>query len=97
MGGPDRIPAGLVHATDGEGAGVRRDRAGQHVHERRLAGSVVTDQADALTGFHLQIDTAQGANSTIGFLDADKIGQARGLGAHGDGITASGSVDRTRG
>ena len=46
----DAVAGGRVRAVDPMIARVRRQRAGQHVHQRRLAGAVVADQADALAG-----------------------------------------------
>ena len=43
-------PTGDVSVAELDGAGSRQIEAGEHVHERRLAGAVRPDEADDLMG-----------------------------------------------
>ena len=52
---------------------VRRARAGQHVHERRLAGPVVADQPDALAAPDGEINAVERANGAELYFDALQI------------------------
>ena len=54
-----RRPRGDVLAGELHRAGVREVEAGQHVHERRLAGSVRPDQADHLVPVQLHRHAAK--------------------------------------
>ena len=51
-------------------AGVGRAGAGQHVHERRLAGPVVADKADAFAALDREIDAVESADGAVMLLDA---------------------------
>ncbi len=77
-------PAGAhVPGADGDGAFVRQQRAGQHVHERRLAGAVVAHEADALARLDPQVDAIERAHRAEGLLDPlqarDRAGTSRHL------------------
>ena len=61
---------------------VGRQHPGQHVHERRLAGAVVADEADALADVDVQVDPAQGANCPKGLLDALEPCEGRAVSTH---------------
>ena len=52
----------LFGAADDDAAGVGRDAADQHMHERRLAGAVVADDPDALARGDVEADAVKGAH-----------------------------------
>jgi hypothetical protein len=49
-------------------AGIERRQAGQCLEQRRLAGAIAPDQADALAGFDRQVDPGQQGMVTVGEL-----------------------------
>ena len=49
-------PTGDVAIAELDGAGSRQVEAGEHVHERRLAGAVGPDEADNLPAVELEGD-----------------------------------------
>jgi hypothetical protein len=46
-------------AADEDSAGIRREQAGDHVQQRRLAAARMADQGDELTLADMQVDVAQ--------------------------------------
>ncbi len=54
-------------------AAVGRQRAGEHVHQRRLAGAVVADEADALAGADGEVDAVERANGAEMLFDAVQL------------------------
>ena len=49
-------------------AGIEGRQAGQRLQQRRLAGAIAPDQADALAGFDRQVDPGQQGMVTVGEL-----------------------------
>ena len=82
VGGTHGIVPGLVGATDGDGAPVGRQRAGQHVHQRRLAGAVVADEADAFAGCDGQVHPGKRMNGAEILFDAVQHSQVCRACAH---------------
>ena len=66
--------AGRVDANDAsideDPAGIGRLRAGQNLHERRLAGAVLTDQRQHFAGIELQRNVIQRPHPGKRFPDA---------------------------
>ena len=48
-------------------------RAGEHMHQRRLAGAVVADEADALAGADGEIDAVKRADGAEMLFDAVQL------------------------
>ena len=46
------------------------------MHQRRFAGAVVTDDADALAGDEREIGAVQSPDGAVGFFDADEIDES---------------------
>ena len=63
----------LFLAADDEPTAIRRDAAVEDMHQRRLAGAVVTDDADALTETERKIGAVQSPDGAVGFFDTDEI------------------------
>ena len=61
---------GLGLAADRDRAAVGRGDAGEHVHQRRLAGAVVADEADALAGRDREVDAVERPDGAEMLLDA---------------------------
>ena len=59
--------------VDADDAGVGRDDAAQHLHQRRLAGAVLADQADDLAGADRQAHVVQRQDARIALPDADQL------------------------
>ena len=49
---------------------VGRKRPGEHMHQRRLAGAVVADQAHAFAGATGEIDAGKSADGAEALFDA---------------------------
>jgi hypothetical protein len=50
-----------------------REDAAQHVHQRRLAGAVLADEADDLAGAHGEAHGIQRHDARIALPDADQL------------------------
>ena len=73
--------AALKSAADRELPPIRRARAGQHVHERRLAGAIVADEPDAFPGPDKKVhavECADGAEMSFDAVQLDDIVFAHG-------------------
>ncbi len=66
----------LFLAADDEPTAIRRDAAVEDMHQRRLAGAVVTDDADALAGAKREIGAVQSPDGAVGFFDTDEIDES---------------------
>ena len=60
----------LLAAVDGDPAAVGAKRAGEDVHQRRLAGAVVADEPDAFAGVDREIDAVERADGAEMLFDA---------------------------
>ncbi len=78
-----RSPVRLFLAVDDEFAAIRRDAAVEDMHQRRLAGAVVADDADALAGDKRKIGAVQSPDGAVGFFDADEIDERSARVRHG--------------
>ena len=65
-----RAVAVLLVAADVDAARVGRGAAGQHMHERRFAGAVVADEADAFARGDLETDAVKRADGAERLFDA---------------------------
>ena len=75
--------APLLLARDDEPSAIRRSAAGQDMHQGRLAGAVMADDADAFACTDREIDAVQSADSAEGFLDAVEVDERRAAARHG--------------
>ncbi len=66
-----------VLAIQPDRAGGRRHHAAQDLHQRRLAGAVLADQADHLARPDRQIDRGQRHHARVGLGDPDQIEHGR--------------------
>ena len=62
-----------LFAADHEAAVVGRDGPVQDMHQRRLAGAVVADDADAFPRRDTKIDAVQSPDGAVGFFDAFEV------------------------
>ncbi len=54
-------------------AAVGRDAAGQHMHQRRFAGAVVADEADAFARGDVEADAVERADGAERLFDAVQV------------------------
>ncbi len=73
-------PRRHVLAADHDLAGVGGNRAGQDAHHRRLACTVLADEADDLTPVQRQIVHVEHAHRAVDLLHADQAGDRGVLG-----------------
>ena len=66
-------------------AGVALIGAGQDLHQRRLAGRVVADEAEDLAGIEHEVDVAQRLHGAERLLDAAHLDDGLRLAASGIG------------
>src|ERR1700751_4407952 len=64
--GADAVIRGCI-ALDDDAAAARGHRAREHIHQSRLAGPVISDQAHGLAGDKREIDTGQRLHDTETF------------------------------
>src|SRR5208337_469317 len=76
-------PAALLLAGDDEPSAVRRHAAVQDVHQRRLAGPVVADDADAFAFGDGKIDAVQSPDGAVGFRHAPEVDERSAAARHG--------------
>jgi hypothetical protein len=64
-------------ALDLDATPIGRERACEHLHERRLAGAVVADEPDALAGRDVEVDAFESAHGAEVLLDVAQLDSAR--------------------
>ena len=69
------IPAGLALAAHQDLAARRLNRAGKHLDQRRLAGSIVTEQTHDLAAIDVKIDAADREHAAIALGDILELDQ----------------------
>jgi len=67
-------------AVEAQRAGVRRDGAADHLHERRLARTVLAEQAVDRAGAHAQARAVERAHAAVGLRDAVGLKHGRATG-----------------
>jgi len=67
----------LHRALDRDAAAVGRERAREHLHERRLARAVVADEAHALAGRDVEVDAFERADGAEVLFDAVQVDDER--------------------
>ena len=80
--GPHGRPGRLFAAIDEKAARIWPHAAVQHMHEGRLAGPIVTDNADALPGGDLETYAVKGADGAESLFDAVQSDKSRARGLH---------------
>jgi hypothetical protein len=63
----------LLLAVRHDSTTIRGDAAVEDMHEGRLAGAVVADDAHALTGEKRKIGAVQSPDGAVGFFHADQV------------------------
>src|ERR1700677_3858254 len=63
----------LFLAADDQPTPIRGDAAVEHMHEGRLAGAIVTNDANAFAGAKREIGAVQGPDGAVGFFYTDEI------------------------
>jgi len=66
----------LFLAADDQPTAIRRDAAVEDMHQRRFAGAIVTDDANAFAGAKREIGAVQGSDGAVGFFDTDEIDES---------------------
>src|ERR1700743_3744156 len=61
------------------------------MHQRRLAGAIVTDDADALAGGQRKIGAVQSPDGAVGFFDPGEIDEISARVPHGLACAARGA------
>ncbi len=74
--------AGLQRSADENFAAVRRERAGKHVHQRRLAGAVVADEPHAFARIDGEIHAVERVDGAEMLFDAAQLHDVRALVGH---------------
>ena len=65
--GGGTVVGDVTSAIGADGPGIGSKHAGQHMHQRRLAGAVVADQPQAFAGADAQVDTGQRTDGAEAF------------------------------
>ncbi len=76
------VPDG-VDTTDGDGARVGAEQAGDDRQQRRLAGSIAPEQADDLARLHVEVDALKRFDLPVTFRDVSNLQHATLLSAAG--------------
>ena len=87
--GAERLGDGeglVVGAADRDPAGARRHDAAEDLHQGRLAGPVLADEAQHLAGLDGEADVLQRPHARIGLVDVAQLEQRLGHGAPPSGI-----------
>src|SRR5690606_26591872 len=79
---------GRALVTDRDGSLIGDQRAGEHVHQRRLAGTVVPDQPDAFPGANREVHTTQGADGAKTLSDPVHADDHAAMFSHGASLVA---------
>ena len=66
----------LFVAADDQPTAIRLDAPVEDMHQRRLAGAVVTDDADTFAGAKRKIGAVQGPDGAVGFFDTNEIDES---------------------
>ena len=71
------VGKGGPSSVDQDLAAVRLLRAGEDLHQRRLAGPVVAEDAEHLAGMDVEVDGTEGRDGAVGLGDPANL-DARG-------------------
>ncbi len=79
----------LVLAGNDQPPAIGRNAPVQHMHQRRLAGAVMADDADAFAPNNGEVDAVQGPDGAVGFLDAGEIDERGARARHGSSLRSA--------